>query len=47
VASPVAATIKQISPTIDAASGMVTVEAELADAGAGVLRPGLAARVMP
>lgn len=46
-ASPVAATIKQISPTIDAASGMVIVEAELADAGAGALRPGLGARVKP
>lgn len=47
VAAPVAATVKQISPTIDAASGMVIVEAELADAGAGALRPGLAARVKP
>lgn len=45
VTSPVAGTIKQISPTIDAASGMVIVEAELADTGA--LRPGLAARVKP
>ncbi|MBV8756052.1 MAG: efflux RND transporter periplasmic adaptor subunit [Deltaproteobacteria bacterium] len=47
VAAPVAATIKQISPTIDAASGMVIVEAELADGGGGALRPGLAARVKP
>jgi RND family efflux transporter MFP subunit len=47
VAAPVAATVKQVSPTIDAASGMVIVEAELADAGAGALRPGLAARVRP
>ena len=47
VAAPVAATVRQISPTIDAASGMVIVEAELADAGAGALRPGLAARVKP
>jgi len=47
VATPVPATIRQVSPTIDPASSMVIVEAELspdATAAAG-LRPGLAAWV--
>lgn len=45
VAAPVAATVKQVSPSIDPASGLVLVEAELDGPGETVLRPGLAAWV--
>lgn len=46
IAAPITATIKQVSPTLDAASGMVIVEAQLPpDSAVGELRPGLAARV--
>lgn len=46
VEKPIAATIKQVSPTIDPPSGMIIVEAELDDAGDS-LQPGLAATVRP
>jgi len=46
IATPVVATVRQVSPIIDPASGMIIIEAEV---GAGVLsgqlRPGLAVRV--
>lgn len=48
VTTPVIAVIRQISPTVDASSGMIVVEAELVDEEIGDakgLRPGLAARV--
>ena len=46
IAQPVAGVIRQVSPTLDPASGMVIVEAELAgDPATNELRPGLAARV--
>jgi hypothetical protein len=45
IAATVTAAVKQVSPTIDAASGMVIVEAQLDDAAVGELRSGLAARV--
>jgi multidrug efflux pump subunit AcrA (membrane-fusion protein) len=44
VAKPVDATIREVSPTLDPASGLIIVEAEL-PAEAGELRPGLAATV--
>ena len=48
IAKPVTATIKQVYPTIDPASGMIFVEADLAeDAADGQLRQGLAAWVNP
>ena len=48
IAKPVTATIKQVYPTIDPASGMIFVEAELPeDAADGQLRQGLAAWVHP
>jgi RND family efflux transporter MFP subunit len=46
VGTPVVATVKQVSPTIDSASGMVIVEAQLpSDGSLAELRSGLAARV--
>ena len=47
IASPVAATIRQVSPALDQASGMIIIEAELSPdaAAAAQLRPGLAAWV--
>jgi RND family efflux transporter MFP subunit len=45
ISTPVTAAVRQVSPTIDAASGMVIVEAQLDDAAVGELRSGLAARV--
>jgi len=45
IATPVAATVRQISPALDPASGLVLVEAELE--AAAELRPGLAAWVKP
>ena len=42
VARPVSATVKQVSPSIDAASGLVLVEAELEGQGETALRAGLA-----
>jgi RND family efflux transporter MFP subunit len=46
MATPVSAVIKQVSPTLDPASGMVFVEAELtSEQGSGQLRAGLAAWV--
>jgi RND family efflux transporter MFP subunit len=49
VDEPVPATVRQVSPTLDPASGMVIVEAELhpSDDVAKGLRPGLAAWVKP
>jgi len=48
IATPVVATIKQVSPGLDPASGMILVEAELPNTGGiGELRPGLAAWVRP
>lgn len=49
VASPVSAIIRHVSPSLDPASELVVVEAELAvsDAVAAELRPGLATLVMP
>jgi len=48
IAKPITATIKQVTPSIDAASGMIMVEAQLPDdAAIGELRPGLAAWVHP
>jgi RND family efflux transporter MFP subunit len=44
VAKPIDATIREVSPTVDPASGMIIVEAELGR-DAGELRPGLAATV--
>lgn len=44
VTAPVAATVRQVAPALDPASGMIIVEAELVDAPA-VVRPGLAAWV--
>ncbi|MBK7538666.1 MAG: hypothetical protein IPI49_25520 [Myxococcales bacterium] len=47
VSSPVAATVRQVSPVLDPASGLLFVEAELAPQAeqASALRPGLAAAV--
>ena len=47
IATPVDATIRQVAPALDQASGMIILEAELSpDATASAqLRPGLAARV--
>jgi RND family efflux transporter MFP subunit len=46
--APIAATIKQVTPSVDAASGMIIVEATLpSDASTSALRPGLAAWVQP
>ena len=48
IATPVTATIKQVYPTIDPASGMIFIEAEIAEGEAsGQLRQGLAAWVHP
>ena len=48
VAKPVSGTIKQVYPTIDPPSGMILVEAELAESEvSGQLRQGLAAWVHP
>ena len=49
VASPVPAIIRHVSPSLDPASELIIVEAELAldDAVAAELRPGLAALVKP
>ena len=46
IAAPVGATVKQVTPSIDPASGMIIVEAELDRAGTE-LRPGLGATVTP
>jgi RND family efflux transporter MFP subunit len=47
VASTMRAVVRQVSPALDPASGMLFVEAELQESGdtAGTLRPGLAATV--
>lgn len=46
IAAPVSAIVRQVSPALDPASGMIIVEAELAPgAMATELRPGLPARV--
>jgi len=45
IAVPLDAIVRQISPTIDAASGMIVIEAELANPPVAELRPGLAAVV--
>lgn len=50
VPDPITAIVKQVSPTLDPASGMIIVEAELVaetDDAAKALRPGLAAWVRP
>jgi len=48
IAKPVVATIKQVTPSLDAASGMIIVEALFpTDAAVGDLRSGLAAWVQP
>lgn len=48
IAAPITATIKQVTPSLDAASGMIIVEALLpTDATTSELRPGLAAWVTP
>ena len=49
IASPIAATIRHVSPALDPASDLIIVEAELAvdPAVAADLRPGLAAEVRP
>ncbi|MBZ0231595.1 MAG: HlyD family efflux transporter periplasmic adaptor subunit, partial [Deltaproteobacteria bacterium] len=45
---PLVAIVRQVSPALDPASGMIVVEAELGVAGeAEGLRPGLAAQVRP
>lgn len=41
------ATVKQVTPSLDAASGMIIVEAQFPIDAAGELRPGLAASVTP
>jgi RND family efflux transporter MFP subunit len=46
IPKPVNAVIQQVSPTLDPASGMILVEAEI-DAPSTELRPGLAATVQP
>lgn len=46
VGKPIGAVVKQVSPTVDPASGMIIVEAEL-DGVTSDLQPGLAARVRP
>lgn len=45
IAEPVSAVVKQVSPAVDPASGMVLIEAELATEHRAVLRAGLAAWV--
>jgi len=45
VAPTAEATVKQISPTIDAASGLIIVDAELSGSASADLRPGLSATV--
>jgi multidrug resistance efflux pump len=46
IASPLTATVKQVAPAVDPATGMIIVDAELAaDDHAAELRPGLAAWV--
>lgn len=46
IATPIQAVVRQVAPTLDPASGMIIVEAELAPgARASELRPGLAASV--
>jgi multidrug efflux pump subunit AcrA (membrane-fusion protein) len=47
VPQPVTAIVRQVSPTVDPASGMIVVEAELPSDEALIsrLRPGLAASV--
>ena len=48
IATPIVATIKQVSPALDPASGMIIVEAELPNTeGIDELRPGLSAWVRP
>lgn len=48
IADPVNGVVKQVSPSLDPASGMIIVEAELLEASqTGELRPGLAAWVRP
>jgi RND family efflux transporter MFP subunit len=48
ITAPVAAVVRQMSPALDPASGMIVVEAELAaEIDGTALRPGLAARVRP
>ena len=44
-AAPIAAKVTQVAPAIDAASGMIVIEAELDAAVASELRPSLAAWV--
>lgn len=46
IAAPLRAIVRQVSPTLDPASGLIIVEAELAPGAASAeLRPGLAARI--
>lgn len=46
--TPLVATIKQVTPSVDAASGMIVIEAQFGtDSLADQLRPGLAAWVTP
>lgn len=47
VADPVSGVVKQVSPSLDPASGMIIVEAELLEGLTAELRPGLAAWVRP
>jgi RND family efflux transporter MFP subunit len=46
IAAPVTAVVQQVSPALDAASGMILIEAEIETPGPD-LRPGLAATVKP
>ena len=45
IAAPIAATVKQVTPSLDAASGMIIVEAQFPTDASNQLRPGLAAWV--
>jgi multidrug efflux pump subunit AcrA (membrane-fusion protein) len=48
IEKPLAAMVRQVSPALDPASGMIVVEAELDEAETAIgLRPGLAASVRP
>lgn len=44
---PLIAVVRQVSPALDPASGLIVVEAELGTSDGDGLRPGLAARVRP
>lgn len=48
IPAPISAIVRQVSPALDPASGLIIIEAELAPGAASSgLRPGLAARVQP